>query len=375
MKARIHGSTNTIGGKMMQKRLRITVFIVIMLMLFLTACSFGVNNKAKDMDVPPVSYIDEGEVLPFEDEEENEGEENASPEGSANEEEELVQRELYLIDANGLVVPQTFELPKTESVLRQALEYLVADGPISDILPNGFQAVLPPGTSVDVNLKEDGLVIVDFSTEFNDYDPEKELQIVQAITWTLTQFDNVDKVKIQINGYEQKTMPKNGTPIGEGLSRENGINLETGSVTDIVASKGVTLYFLSQYGDNLYYVPVTRRIPAQADMITASVNELLKGPSITSPLLTDFRQGVELLDEPRYANGQVTLNFNESILSELQSTAISNEVLNMLVFTLTEQEGIESVAIEVNGEASVLSEDGKMIEPVFRPALINTERH
>ena len=53
-----------------------------------------------------------------------------------------------------MVVPQTFELPKTESAAKQALEYIVKDGPVSEILPNGFQAVLPAGTEIiGVNFK------------------------------------------------------------------------------------------------------------------------------------------------------------------------------------------------------------------------------
>ncbi len=358
----------------MQKRLRVAVFIIGLMMLMLTACSVG-NNTAKEMDVPPVSYIDEDESLQLDEGEEEQGEqgEETSIENESSDI-ELVQRELYLIDANGLVVPQTIELPKTEGVLKQALEYLVQEGPISDILPNGFQAVIPAGTTVDVNLKEDGLAIADFSPEFNEYDPDRELQIVQAITWTLTQFDNVEKVQIQINGHEQKTMPKKGTPIGNGLSRANGINLESDAVTDIVNSKGVTLYFLAQNGDNTYFVPVTRRVSLKEEPLQTAVNELLKGPSYHSPLLTDFRQGVKLLDEPDYKNGQVTLNFNEAILSELQSTALSEEVMQMLALTLTEQEGVETVMIEVNGEANVLTEAGKAAEPVSRPALINAER-
>lgn len=54
-----------------------------------------------------------------------------------------VMRELYLIDKNGYVVAQTLPLPKSESTAKQALEYLVQGGPVSEILPNGFRAVLP----------------------------------------------------------------------------------------------------------------------------------------------------------------------------------------------------------------------------------------
>lgn len=346
------------------------VLLMFTLLIIMSACSFGSNEVMQEMDTPPVNYVDENESLDLEEA----GVEEPVEEESAESEvpTETVQRELYLIDANGMVVPQTLTLPKTDGVLKQSLEYLVDGGPITELLPNGFKAVIPAGTAVDVNLTEDGVAVADFSNEFKEYDPAEELQILQAITWTLTQFDNVEKVQIRINGYEQEMMPVNGTPIGEGVSRSDGINIEADSVTDIVNSKGVTLYFLAQNGDNSYYVPVTRRVSMESDSLTAAVTELLRGPSPHSQLLSDFRQGVALQDEPSYENGVVTLNFNEDILSELQATAVSTEVLNMLALTLTEQEGIETVAIEVNGEANVLAETGEAVQPVSRPELVNT---
>ncbi|WP_088103748.1 GerMN domain-containing protein [Halalkalibacter urbisdiaboli] len=340
--------------------------------LTVTACSFGSDEAMKEMDTPPVSYVEEGDSLDIEELGEEISEENAQDEGEVDEEavKDKVERELYLIDSNGLVVPQTLALPKTEGTLRQSLEYLVQDGPVSDMLPNGFQAVIPAGTTVDVNLK-DGTAIADFSKEFKEYNPEQEQQILQAITWTLTQFDNVEQVQIRINGHNQETMPVNGTPIGKGVSRANGINIEADNVVDVVNSKGVNLYFLAQNGDNTYYVPVTRRVSNETDTVKVAVEELLKGPSYHSNLLTEFSKGVALIDEPMYENGVVTLNFNEALLNQLQGSAVSQEVMNMLALTLTEQEGIEKVAVQVNGEGNILSESGEVAEPVSRPTKIN----
>ncbi|ARK31643.1 GerMN domain-containing protein [Halalkalibacter krulwichiae] len=338
--------------------------------LTMTACSFGSNEATNEMDTPPTNYLEESESLEL-DEDVEEGEDVESSEGEEAVE-ESTKRELYLIDSNGLVVPQTLELPRTQSVLQQSLEYLVEGGPVTEMLPNGFRAVLPAGTEISVDLKEDGIAVADFSNEFKNYDPNQEKQILEAITFTLTQFENVDSVQIRINGHKQDMMPVGGTPIGEGVSRADGINIETGDITDVVNSKGVTLYFLAENGDNTYYVPVTRRVPLGEEALTVAVNELLKGPSHQSELLTDFRQGVALLEEPKYENGLVTLNFNESILTQLQATAVSQEALDMLALTLTEQEGIEKIAIEVNGEADVLTESGEQAEPVSRPELVNT---
>src|SRR5699024_11667572 len=58
-------------------------------------------------------------------------------EADANDEEqdemETAARQLYLIDVNGMVVPQTLELPNIDSneVAKQVLEYLVKDGPVT----------------------------------------------------------------------------------------------------------------------------------------------------------------------------------------------------------------------------------------------------
>ena len=72
-----------------------------------------------------------------------------------------MKTELYLIDKNGYVVPQTLELPKSEGVAKQALEYLVKDGPVTEILPNGFRAVIPTDTQMSVKIDE-GVAVVDF---------------------------------------------------------------------------------------------------------------------------------------------------------------------------------------------------------------------
>ncbi len=80
-----------------------------------------------------------------------------------------VMRELYLIDKNGYVAAQTLPLPNSEGTAKQALEYLVQGGPVSEILPNGFRAVLPADTTVNVDIKKDGTAVADFSKEFKNY--------------------------------------------------------------------------------------------------------------------------------------------------------------------------------------------------------------
>lgn len=285
----------------------------------------------------------------------------------------MVKTELYLIDKNGYVVPKTLNLPKTNSIAKQALEYLVANGPVSEMLPNGFRAVIPADTSLSVNIK-DGVATVDFSKEFKNYQPQDELKILQSVTWTLTQFDTIKQVKLQMNGQELTKMPVNGTPISGDLTRSIGINIDTSGVNDLTNTKPVTLYYIGGEQGSYYYVPVTRRISSSdKDTVSAVVNELVQGPSEQSNLVTEFMPDVKLLESPKIENGKVTLDFNENIYGSFKKNTISQNLLDELVLSLTEQKDIKEVAVTVKGKAQLATEDGKKLTaPVTRPQKVNT---
>jgi germination protein M len=285
----------------------------------------------------------------------------------------LVKTELYLIDKNGYVVPQTLALPKTASPAKQALEYLVTNGPVSEMLPNGFRSVLPADTSLSVAIK-DGVATVDFSKEFKNYQAADELKILQSVTWTLTQFNSIKQVKLQMAGHELTQMPVKGTPISENLSRASGINIDTADVTDITNTKPVTVYYIGGVEGSYYYVPVTRRVSNnEKDNIVAVVNELIQGPSEKSNLMSEFMSDVKLLGAPKVENGKVTLDFNENIYGSFKKNMISQHLLDTLVLSLTEQKGIDQVAVTVKGKAGLVKEDGKKLTaPVTRPEKVNT---
>ncbi|QED48836.1 GerMN domain-containing protein [Cytobacillus dafuensis] len=346
------------------------VSAVLVSSVLLSGCGlFGPGGKEK---------IDPPQTVSYTEDEKSVNEESTETETTGQEEAEVtdtVQTELYLVSKDGLVVPQTLALPKTESVAKQALEYLVKDGPVTGMLPNDFEAVLPADTTLSVDIK-DKVAMVNFSKEFKDYQAEEEMRILQSVTWTLTQFDSVDKVKFQMNGHDLKEMPVKGSPIGEGYSRANGINLDTTDVVDILNTKPVTVYYIGGNEDDYYYVPVTKRVSnKESNNLQAAVNELVKGPSYDTNLDSDFLADVRLLEDPKVdENGKVTLNFNEAIYSSSsEEKIISKHLLNALVLSLTEQKGIESVAITVVGKAELVDETGRNLsEPVTRPEKVNT---
>lgn len=347
------------------------VSAVLVSSVLLSGCGlFGSGGKEKiDPPQSSVTYTDEESAVTGETTNTETGTDKAGNEEAVT---GTIQTELYLINKDGLVVPQTLELPKTESVATQALEYLVKDGKVTELLPNDFMAVLPADTKLSVDIK-DKVATVNFSKEFKDYQVEDEQKILQAVTWTLTQFDTVDKVKFQLNGNALNEMPVGGTPIGESYSRGNGINLDTTDIFDVNNTRPVTVYYIGGSEGSYYYVPVTKRVSNnEKNDYKAVVNELIKGPSYVSNLDSLFLPEVKLLDDPKIENGKITLNFNEAVYSS-EEKIISEHLLTALVLSLTEQKDIEGVAITVDGKAELVNEKGeKLTEPVTRPEKVNT---
>ncbi|GGC93168.1 spore germination protein GerM [Thalassobacillus devorans] len=338
--------------------------------LLLTGCFFEGEQSIEKMDAPQdVDYVDQTDEAADKTTEDSVDDTNSE----ANEEATGTStRQLYLLDANGMVVSQTLELPNISSkeVATQSLEYLVKGGPVTELLPNGFEAVLPAGTEIlGLNLKEDGTMIVDVSKEFAEYAPEDEQKILQAMTYTLTQFENVERIKLWINGHEQEVMPVKGTPISSGVSRADGINIYASEDADVVDSKAVTLYYPAQNeNQDFYYVPVTTHLnTSDNDSYESIVQALVEGPSFDLPLLTAFNEEAELL-ETSFENGVLSLSFNEALLSNQEKQSVSEHVMKSLVMTLTDQQGVEAVEVHVDGVEQVYSEDGV---PYAEPVTIN----
>lgn len=356
----------------MQRKGLLLFLLMAVFSIILTGCLKG-EQALEEIDVP--------EEITVVDEEENDvnNEENQLSEdnGEVTETEESIARELYLIDANGLVAPQTLELPKTQSAAMQALEYLVKDGPITELLPNGFQAVLPAGTEIiGLNLQEDGTLIVDVSEEFKNYEANEELKILQAMTYTLTQFDSVDRIKLWINGEMQTEMPVNGTPISEGFSKKKGINIYAKDTPSLKHSKVVTMYYPKQHNDNLYFVPVTQYINEHGtDIFTSIVNALMDGPAHDMQGLDVFNDQTMLVNKPFLQNGVLQLVFSEDILKDSDQTIIADDVMETLVRTLTEQEAVDAIEVKVENKGSIMNENGTTYDkPVQVSDFIQSEK-
>lgn len=103
------------------------------------------------------------------------------------------------------LVGEQREIAKVVGIARATMEELIK-GPAG----SGLQATLPASTKLlDINIKEDGLAIVDFSSDIIRDLPvtaEAEKLAVYSIVNTLAQFPTVQKVEMRVDGRTVDTL-------------------------------------------------------------------------------------------------------------------------------------------------------------------------
>lgn len=125
---------------------------------------------------------------------------------------------VYFTDENLMLAPEKRTVPKVEGVARQTIEEMIK-GPEGDEL----KSILPEGTTLkDINIKDDGLAIVDFSREFTNFDNVKEAEAgIYSIVNALTEFDTVKEVQFWVEGEIVKDIA--GVDVENPLTRNTSI--------------------------------------------------------------------------------------------------------------------------------------------------------
>ena len=339
------------------------LFVLSLVIALLSGCGvFGPEPTSKDIDPPPALDAKDGTGTI---------DVNATGNGdatTADQKEETVKFTIYFFDEKGDVVPLTMDIPKVEGIGQEVLKYMMAGGPAEGKIPQGFKPALPKVTKASMTVKEK-TAIIDFSKDFLTYDAKTaadEKKILDALTWTITGFPTVDQVELRVNGYPLEAMPTFKTPIVGPLSRADGINMEIASNVKIGQTTPVTLYFFRSMGNMEYLVPVTRMIPQTDDLAKATLEQLIVGPKSGTDLTSAILPSTKILDV-KMENQMVVANFDDQILG--MNKQISNQELDILLWSLTENTDAKSVQIKVNGKTEGLKEN--VAKPVTRPEKIN----
>ena len=259
---------------------------------------------------------------------------------------------IYLLDSNDYVARTKINSINSNDVIAKAkdlIEGLIIGGSKSNIIPNGFRSIIPSGTTVlDISLESD-TVTVNFSDELLDINEKYEEKMIEAIVYTLTSLDNVDKVIIKVNGEVLTKLPNSGKNLPSVLDKSFGIN-KVYDISSVHNIDSFTVYYVNSYNDNSYYVPVTKYINNDnQDKIKVIIEQLSSAPIYESNLMSFLDVSAKLLDYS-LEEEVIKLNFNNAILSDVTNSNILEEVVYTISLSMNDNYGVEEVIFCVDNE-------------------------
>ena len=258
---------------------------------------------------------------------------------------------IYLLDSYDNVSRTVLSVNMQDEITKSKdLIYgLTIEGKKQDKLPNGFKGLLPSETKLlDISLT-DGILKLNFSKEFNNVKEEYEEKLVEALTYTLTSIDGVDKIEIYVEGSKLEYLPNSKKKLPDKLDKNYGINKQY-EMTTLNDIDSYTVYYVMNYNDATYYTPVTKYVNNNnQDKVKVIIDELATSLSYESNLMSYLNSNVKLLDY-EIIDDTVKLEFNDLILSDITNNLILEEVIYTIGLSLCDELDVTEVIFMVNSQ-------------------------
>lgn len=235
-----------------------------------------------------------------------------------------------------------------EDKVKELVEILIKGGAGENKIPNGFKSIISSETKILSVKYEDKLVKINFSKDLLDINKELEEKMIEAIIYTITSIDEVEKVIIYVEGDILSKLPQTGINLPSTLDRNFGIN-KTFDFTNTHDINQVTIYYMNKHNGNNYYVPVTKYLNDTRDKIKIIIDELSTTNAYNTNLLSYLNSNTELLAIEQ-KNDILELTFNSYIFSDISSNSLLEEVMYTICLSIKDNYDVNEVVIKNEGE-------------------------
>lgn len=228
------------------------------------------------------------------------------------------------------------------------IECLTIDSECSKYNPSGFKGVIPKNTKINnIDLIDETLKI-DFSKELLKVSKENEEKLIEALTYSLTEANEINNIMIFVDSSILTELPNSHKKIPEILDRSFGIN-KIYEINDIKSTTKTTIYYLSENDNIKYYIPVTFINNDQKNKIEIIIEKLKSSPSTSGNLMSYLASSAELLDYEIEEN-IISLTFNNYIFNEFEENDILEEVKYSIGLSIKDNYNAEKMVFKVDNK-------------------------
>ena len=258
---------------------------------------------------------------------------------------------IYLINPEEYVVRTNIATTSedTLTLVKEMIDALTEGSAKEEYISEHFSTVIPKGTTViDLSL-ENGLLKIDFSKDILNVSKDREEKLIESLVYTLTEIEGIDEIMIFVEGEKLDVLPQSNIKLPNTLDRSYGIN-KVYDITNLKDLTKTTVYYIGEFNDLVYYVPVTRlENDTGKDKIEIIIDELKSSPIYETNLMSYLASSVELESYEELEN-QITLSFNNAIFDDFNEQNILEEVKYSISLSIQDTLNVEEVIFKVDDE-------------------------
>lgn len=257
---------------------------------------------------------------------------------------------VYLLNKDLLVETKVVNKSSNEifDKIKDIISTLTINSDKQKYIDDNFKPLIPENTKVlDITLAN-GLLKINFSQEFLNIDASQEEKMIEAIVYSLTKLDEVQKIMLFVEGKKLACLPNSKKALPLELTKTYGIN-KVYNVNNVFTMDVLNLYYYININDDYHLVPVSIFTNNSDDKVEVIIEELKASPIHQSNLMSFLASNATLLDYEIKEN-TIKLEFSSYILDNFFNDKLIEEVKYAISASLCDTLGVKQVDFIVNGE-------------------------
>ena len=244
---------------------------------------------------------------------------------------------IYLLNKDNLLVKVDFLL--RHDSLKENIYDILNELYVNNKKNNYLQGLIPSNTKINSISIDNKIVTIDFSNDLLKVNKNIEEKVIESIVYSLLEINDIENVKININGKSLTKLEKNNKSLPILLNESIGINksFDINSIKDI---EKVVIYYVCNISDNDYYVPVTKYLNSRDDKVKIIIDSL-KGNYFSNTNLRSYLNSKTNIDF-KIDQDVLTLTFDSLNEENLESVTYS------LASSIFDSMDIKKVIFEVD---------------------------
>lgn len=262
-----------------------------------------------------------------------------------NDEEEVNDYYLKTVvykDSSGTLIPVSLNFYNNMDIEEEVLNR-VDMMKSNEFQEEGLYPLLSHNLQVNHVDLDHSILTIDFNDEL--YANHNALDIIEALTYTLCDYKEVNELKLQINGKEIHSIP-NSNIVVSSLTNQIGLNNFQKTTNHLHHTYPVMIYNIKTIKNHDYYVPTTTRIN-EKQFLKQQIQTII---SYIDPNI--------ICQDAKMNNGNLKVTLNSNAL--LDDGTIDKEVLELMNLSLSSINHVNKVSFIVDNEV-IVSESVSLI--------------